>query len=111
MRLDINRAGVGLLPRARHPRFLASLATALLRGSPWWAHLVGALEFTLSWNPGIPGVGPLAVVHAPVAGIAACGCLNNDGAPARNHSAIMLSKIMQPNAELGMNGQIGLPQR
>ena len=50
----------------------------------------------------------VAVVHAP-ARIAACGRLRNDGAPARNHGAIMLSKIMQPNAELGMNGQMGLP--
>ena len=28
---------------------------------------------------------------------------------ARNHGAIMLSNIMQPKAELGMNGQMGLP--
>ena len=43
--------------------------------------------------------------------IAAWGRFRNDGAPARNHGAIMPSKIMQPNAELGMNGQIGLPHR
>ncbi len=49
-------------------------------------------------------------VHAPAARIAACGRLSNDGAPARNHGAIMLSKIIQPNADLGMNGQMGLPQ-
>jgi hypothetical protein len=71
----------------------------------------GARCISLSCNPGIPGVGPLAVVHAPAARTAAWGCLTNDGAPARNHRAITLSKIMQPNAELGMNGQIGLPQR
>ena len=53
----------------------------------------------------------VSVVHAAVARIAAWGRFMNDGAPARNHIAIMLSKIMQPNAELGMNGQIGLPQR
>jgi hypothetical protein len=51
------------------------------------------------------------VVYAPAARIAACGRFRNDGAPARNHGAIMLSKIMQPNAELGMNGQMGLPHR
>ena len=27
------------------------------------------------------------------------------------HGDIMLSKIMQPNAELGMNGQMGLPHK
>jgi hypothetical protein len=37
--------------------------------------------------------------------------IRNDGAPARNHTAIMLSKIMQPNAEVGMNGQMGLPHK
>jgi hypothetical protein len=43
MRLDINRPRVGLLPRgASSARFLASLATALLRVSPWWVHF----EFT-----------------------------------------------------------------
>ena len=50
-------------------------------------------------------------VHAPAARIAAWGRFRNDGAPARNHGAIKLSKIMQPNAELGMNGQMGLPHR
>ena len=55
--------------------------------------------------------GPESSVHAPAARIAACGRLRNDGAPTRNHGAIMLSKIMQPNAELGMNGQMGLPHR
>jgi hypothetical protein len=53
----------------------------------------------------------VAVVHAPAARIAALGRFRNDGAPARNHGAIMLSNIMQPNAELGMNGQMGLPHR
>jgi hypothetical protein len=53
----------------------------------------------------------VAVVHAPAARIAAWGRFRNDGAPARNHGAIMLSKIMQPNAELGMNGQMGFPHR
>jgi hypothetical protein len=52
-----------------------------------------------------------AVVHEPAARIAACGRFRSDGAPARNHGAIMLSNIMQPNAELGMNGQMGLPQK
>jgi len=47
--------------------------------------------------------------RALAARIAACGRFRNDGAPARNHTAIMLSKIMQPNAEVGMNGQMGLP--
>ena len=28
-----------------------------------------------------------------------------------NHSAIIVSNIMHPNAELGMNGQMGLPHR
>ena len=42
---------------------------------------------------------------------ALCGRLGNDGAPARNHGAIKQSNIMQPNAELGMNGQMGLPHR
>src|SRR5207245_2976535 len=49
--------------------------------------------------------------YASAARIAAWGRFRNDGAPARNHGAIMLSKIMQPNAELGMNGQMGLPHR
>ena len=53
----------------------------------------------------------VAVAHAPAARIAASERFRIDGAPARNHGAIMLSKIMQPNAELGMNGQMGLPQR
>ena len=34
-----------------------------------------------------------------------------EGAPARNQSAITASKIMQPNDDVGMKGQIGLPQR
>ena len=51
------------------------------------------------------------VDHAPAARVAPSGRFRNDGAPARNHGAIMVSKIMQPNAELGMNGQMGLPQR
>ena len=53
----------------------------------------------------------VAVGHAPAVRIAACGRFRNDGAPARNHGAIKLSNIMQPNAELGMNGQMGLPHR
>ena len=53
----------------------------------------------------------MAAVDAPAACIAAWGRFRNDGAPAKNHGAIMLSKIMQPNAELGMNGQMGLPHR
>ena len=53
----------------------------------------------------------LAVAHAPAARIAACGRLRSDGAPAKNHGAIKLSNIMQPNAELGMNGQMGWPHR
>ena len=53
----------------------------------------------------------VAVVHAPEARIAACGRLRKDGAAPRNHSAIKLSKIMQPNAELGMNGQWDCPKR
>ena len=32
-----------------------------------------------------------------------------EGAPARNHTAMTVSKIMQPNDDVGMNGQIGLP--
>jgi hypothetical protein len=31
-----------------------------------------------------------------------------DGAPATNHNAISVSKIMQPNDDGGMNGQMGL---
>jgi len=34
-----------------------------------------------------------------------------EGAPARNQNAITASKIMQPNDDVGMKGQIGLPQR
>jgi len=41
----------------------------------------------------------MAGVDAPAARIAAWGRFSNDGAPARNHGAIMLSKIMQPNQE------------
>jgi hypothetical protein len=36
---------------------------------------------------------------------------NIEGAPARNHSAIAASQIMHPNDDVGMKGQIGLPQR
>ena len=36
---------------------------------------------------------------------------NIEGAPARNQSAIAASKIMHPNDDVGMKGQIGLPQR
>jgi hypothetical protein len=34
-----------------------------------------------------------------------------EGAPARHQNAITASKIMQPNDDVGMKGQIGLPQR
>ena len=34
-----------------------------------------------------------------------------EGAPVRNQSAIAASRIMQPNDDVGMKGQIGLPQR
>jgi eukaryotic-like serine/threonine-protein kinase len=53
----------------------------------------------------------VAVVHAPAVRIATWWSFRNDGAPARNHTAIMLSKIMQPNAEVGINGQMGLPHK
>jgi hypothetical protein len=33
------------------------------------------------------------------------------GAPARNHIAMSVSKIIQPQEEAGMNGQIGLPHK
>jgi hypothetical protein len=33
------------------------------------------------------------------------------GAPARNHIPTTVSKITQPNDDVGMNGQIGWPQR
>jgi hypothetical protein len=33
------------------------------------------------------------------------------GAPARNHIAMSVSKIMHPNEDVGMNGQMGLPQK
>ena len=36
---------------------------------------------------------------------------NIEGAPARNQSAMTASKIMHPNDDVGMKGQIGLPQR
>jgi hypothetical protein len=47
MRLDINRAGVGLLPRARHPRASSLVSQprcseVLHGGRTWWAHF----EFT-----------------------------------------------------------------
>ena len=51
------------------------------------------------------------IVHARAARTAASERFSSDGAPARNHGAIAVSKIMQPNAELGMNGQMGLPHR
>src|SRR6185295_799408 len=35
--------------------------------------------------------------------------LQIDGAPARNQIAIAVSKRRQPNDDVGMNGQIGLP--
>jgi hypothetical protein len=87
-------------------------------GSPHWtisplAHPCGSLMQRVDLRDSLTTrdrVG-VAVVHAPAARITAWGRLRNDGAPARNHGAIMLSKIMQPNAELGMNGQIGFPQR
>ena len=34
-----------------------------------------------------------------------------EGAPARNQIAINVSKIVHPNDELGMNGQIGFPRK
>src|SRR5258708_4410395 len=34
-----------------------------------------------------------------------------DGAPAKNQIAIRASKIMQPNDDVDMNGQIGWPYR
>ncbi len=34
-----------------------------------------------------------------------------EGAPARNQNAMTASKIMHPNDDVGMKGQIGLPQR
>jgi hypothetical protein len=37
--------------------------------------------------------------------------VTREGAPAKNQIAISVSKIMQPNDDVGMNGQIGLPQR
>jgi hypothetical protein len=43
--------------------------------------------------------------------VAANARFRTEGAPTRNHGAIIVSKIMQPNAELGMNGQMGLPRR
>src|SRR5262249_40707303 len=52
-----------------------------------------------------------AVPQAPAVRIAARGPPRNDGAPPRNQGAIKLSKSMHQNAELGMNGQIGLPHR
>lgn len=55
--------------------------------------------------------GMAPAVHAPAARIAAWGRFRNEGAPARNHGAITLSNIKQPKAELGINGQIGLPHR
>ena len=47
MRLDTNRAGVGLLPRARHPRASSLVSQprcseVLHGGRTWWAHF----EFT-----------------------------------------------------------------
>ena len=47
MRLDINRAGVGLLPRVRHPRASSLVSQprcseVLHAGRTWWAHF----EFT-----------------------------------------------------------------
>ena len=36
--------------------------------------------------------------------------VTHDGAPLRNQPAIVESTIMQPNDEVGMNGQMGLPR-
>jgi 5-carboxyvanillate decarboxylase len=36
---------------------------------------------------------------------------HSDGAPAKNHTAISESKIIQPQDEVGMKGQIGLPHK
>jgi hypothetical protein len=36
---------------------------------------------------------------------------NIAGAPDRNQTAMNESKIMHPNDDVGMNGQIGLPQK
>jgi len=35
----------------------------------------------------------------------------SEGAPAKNQIAISASKIMQPNEDVRMKGQIGVPQR
>jgi hypothetical protein len=37
--------------------------------------------------------------------------VTREGEPAKNQIAISVSKIMQPNDDVGMNAQIGLPQR
>ncbi len=38
-------------------------------------------------------------------------CWISAGAPARNQIAMTASKIMHPQEEVGMNGQIGLPKK
>jgi hypothetical protein len=52
-----------------------------------------------------------ACPHATNLPIAARACVTSEGAPARNHGAIAVSKIRHPKAELGMNGQMGFPHR
>jgi hypothetical protein len=37
--------------------------------------------------------------------------VNTDGAPDKNHTAMKASKIMHPNEDVGMKGQIGLPHK
>ena len=49
--------------------------------------------------------------YASAATVGATGRLRNDGVPSRNQEAIIVSKIMQPNEDVGMKGQMGLPQR
>lgn len=57
------------------------------------------------------GTCPASLAHALAARTAPCGRFRMAGAPMRNHDAIRLSNIMQPNAEFGMNGQMGLPHK
>jgi len=37
--------------------------------------------------------------------------VNTEGAPDKNHTAMKASKIMHPNEDVGMKGQIGLPHK
>ena len=54
-------------------------------------------------------------VHSPLAflNFAAVShpCVVSAGAPARNQIAISVSKIIQPNEDVGMKGHIGFPHR